>query len=94
MKEKRGVCMYSPSIVEVLVLSFLNPKHAKLSSAAFLDDIADSEGLASFSKSTVYRAVVKLVDIGFVSLGLRSGKFHTYYITEVGRKFLKENNFA
>lgn len=73
---------------EILKILYSNNKVSAVSSMS-LKEIVEN-GKISLSNITIYKQLTTLIKSGYISLGLRSGKENTYYITQSGINAKKE----
>lgn len=73
-----------------LILSFLEKGEANdRTSAMSVREIADVENIG-YKDNTIFKKVCELVAGGYADIGYKDGKQKTFFITEKGRKLLRE----
>ena len=76
--------------IQLILLSILSKVEAKNPAASVsIDYIMKSVQLGK-SYSTIYREVNLLCNSNYISVGVKDGKFNTYYINQSGIEKLKE----
>lgn len=71
-----------------ILLALLDEQASNTFRAMSIHEITRSEEL-QYKEITVYKHLKKFLDEGFVEYGLKDGKACTYYITDMGRNYLK-----
>lgn len=78
------------NILGFLILSIINNQDAtgKLNGMT-IKDIADAEQLGCMD-NTIYKQLKQFIDTGYVAVGFKDGHANTYYITELGKEYLRK----
>jgi Fe2+ or Zn2+ uptake regulation protein len=78
------------SRTQIIILKILQNQQASTPATAIT--IADMMSVVNFNKSysTVYREINSLLHYGMVSLGVRDGKYKTFFVNNIGDNLIKE----
>lgn len=78
------------SRTQIIILKILQNQQAHTPATAIT--IADIMAIVDFNKtySTVYREINSLLYTGMVSLGVKDGKYKTFFVNGLGNNLIKE----
>lgn len=78
------------SRIQIIILKILQNQKAHTPATAIT--IANLMSVVSFDKSysTIYREITSLLYYGMVSVGVKDGKYRTFFINDNGVNLIKE----